>query len=115
MPDIGIEIVNGIGLAAFGAAQLDEAEADLAQCRQVRRQALQDAASQALLDGITRPAPVAGPCVLTVPGEVSHQRMRPLLYYPSEITKRSRPRNWTRRALTANRTIPVPLRFPQAA
>jgi hypothetical protein len=60
MPDIGFEMVNGIGLAAFGAAQLREAEADLAQGRQVRRpaagaQALPDGASQALLSGSPRP------------------------------------------------------------
>jgi hypothetical protein len=60
VPDFEIKMVNGIGLAAFGAAQLGEAEADLAQGRQVRRQAagaqaLPDGASQALLGGPPRP------------------------------------------------------------
>jgi hypothetical protein len=39
VPDLGKWIVNGIGLDAFGAGRLGEAETDLAQGRQIRRQA----------------------------------------------------------------------------
>ena len=60
MPDIGIEIINEIGLAVFCAVQLGEAEADLAQGLQVwwqaaGAQALPDGTGQALLGGPPRP------------------------------------------------------------
>ena len=60
VPDIEIEMLNGIGLGVFGAVGSGRTEADLAQGWQIRwqaagAQAFPDGASQALLGSPPRP------------------------------------------------------------